>query len=205
MAAAGRTPRRSRPRAPRTGPRKDSTTRADILAAATRLFATQGYQATSLRQVAEAVGVDVALIPYYFRNKEGLFAAALELPIDPTQIIEAMFEPGLDGVGERITRTLLGILEDEATRPKVLAVMMAALSPGPDGSLAPDYLENVLLAAYERHLPGPNAARRAALVGTQFVGIALARHVVKLAPIAEMSVEELVEWLAPTIQRYLTD
>ena len=50
-----------------------------------------------MRAVAEGAGVDVALVPYYFGNKDGLFAAALELPVDPHQKIDEIFAQGLDG------------------------------------------------------------------------------------------------------------
>ncbi|MDQ4110875.1 MAG: hypothetical protein M3306_07210 [Actinomycetota bacterium] len=46
--------------------------------------------------------------------------------------------------------------------------------------------------------------RRAALVATQLLGVALGRYVLHLPPIVEMDPEEIVAWVAPTIDRYLT-
>jgi AcrR family transcriptional regulator len=45
-----------------TRPRNASQTRADILSAARRRFATEGYDETTLRAVAAEVGVDAALV-----------------------------------------------------------------------------------------------------------------------------------------------
>jgi Tetracyclin repressor-like, C-terminal domain len=44
---------------------------------------------------------------------------------------------------------------------------------------------------------------RAGLVATQIMGLALCRYVLRLPPIVEMSREQIVEWIGPTIQRYV--
>jgi AcrR family transcriptional regulator len=68
--------------APVTSPdstrRRDAAaTRRDLLQAARRRFADQGYAATTVRQVADDAGVNVSLISRYFSSKEGLFEACL--------------------------------------------------------------------------------------------------------------------------------
>ncbi|GAA3394331.1 hypothetical protein GCM10017752_39100 [Streptomyces roseoviridis] len=53
--------------------------------------------------------------------------------------------------------------------------------------------------------PDPaDAPRRAGLVASQILGMALTRYVLRLPPLVEMSREEIEAWLAPTVQRYLT-
>jgi len=62
----------SRPRRP--GRPEGQTNLADeILNTAEVLFADLGYAGTTLRQVAETLGVNPALIAYYFQNKDNLF------------------------------------------------------------------------------------------------------------------------------------
>ena len=65
-----------------TRPRNASQTRADILSAARRRFATEGYEGTTLRAVAADVGVHAALVIRYFGSKQDLFAAAAEFAIE---------------------------------------------------------------------------------------------------------------------------
>ena len=48
-----------------------------LLAAATRLFAEKGFASVSIRQLAEAAGVNSAMISYYYGGKEGLYEAVL--------------------------------------------------------------------------------------------------------------------------------
>lgn len=52
-------------------------TRARLLAAAVRLFAEQGLAGTSVRQLAEAAGANVAAVSYHFGSKDALYAEAL--------------------------------------------------------------------------------------------------------------------------------
>ncbi|MFD0205008.1 MULTISPECIES: TetR/AcrR family transcriptional regulator [Saccharothrix] len=45
---------------------------------------------------------------------------------------------------------------------------------------------------------------RAGLVATQALGFALTRYVLRLPPVVELDRAEVVAWLGPTMQRYLT-
>ncbi|MFE4709809.1 MULTISPECIES: TetR family transcriptional regulator [unclassified Paenibacillus] len=49
-----------------------------ILLAAKKLFARQGYDGTSVRQICEEAGANVALVSYYFGGKENLLRAIFE-------------------------------------------------------------------------------------------------------------------------------
>jgi AcrR family transcriptional regulator len=70
---------------------KSEATKARILRAAERLFAERGYDGVSVRQIAAAAGVQLALISYHFRTKDGLYRAVFR------KIIDAVAE-------ERLTR-----------------------------------------------------------------------------------------------------
>jgi AcrR family transcriptional regulator len=48
-------------------------TRARVLAAATEVFARDGFEGTSLRQIAEVAGIDIATLKYHVGNKAALF------------------------------------------------------------------------------------------------------------------------------------
>ena len=54
-----------------------ATTRGSLLAAAKRLFAAQGYDGTSVKQIADLAGVNVSLVSYHFGGKENLYRAIL--------------------------------------------------------------------------------------------------------------------------------
>ena len=69
-----RLPNRSRPAVQARG----EDTRRRILEAALDLFAAQGFEGASTRQIAEGAGVNLPAIQYYFGNKEGLYRAVIE-------------------------------------------------------------------------------------------------------------------------------
>ncbi len=67
--------------ATRTAPKFGSApgdTRAQILAAAARLFAQQGYAPTTLRQMADAAGIKAGSVYYHFEGKDEIAACVLD-------------------------------------------------------------------------------------------------------------------------------
>jgi AcrR family transcriptional regulator len=69
--------------------RKKDRTRQEILAAATRLFATQGYAKTTITEIAEAAEVGRRTFFSYFPTKENLVFGALEQRLDRFEIAVA--------------------------------------------------------------------------------------------------------------------
>ncbi len=53
-----------------------------ILAEATRLFVSRGYNGISMREIAEAVGMSKAGLYYHFKDKEDLFLAILSRDLE---------------------------------------------------------------------------------------------------------------------------
>jgi TetR/AcrR family transcriptional regulator len=95
-------------------PRSDIPRRAEILAQATRLFAERGYEASSMGDLAERVGIKKASLFYYFASKEVLYAEVLEQLIDAVggRIAQAATSEGsfvdrVDALSDAIT-TVLG-------------------------------------------------------------------------------------------------
>ncbi|MBP7868472.1 MAG: TetR/AcrR family transcriptional regulator [Firmicutes bacterium] len=76
----------------RTAPTKDPTeaeSKARLLAAAERLFAEQGYAATSIGDISESAGVNRALIYYYFKNKRDLYWAVIREGVEQMSVVMA--------------------------------------------------------------------------------------------------------------------
>jgi len=49
-----------------------------------------------------------------------------------------------------------------------------------------------------------DAVLRVELVASHLMGLAFARYQLRIEPIASTSVDDLVAWVGPTVQRYLT-
>jgi len=59
-------------------PRRNTDTREEILEVALELFATKGYEQTSLREIAERLNITKAALYYHFPSKDELLGDVLE-------------------------------------------------------------------------------------------------------------------------------
>ncbi|MHA7967512.1 TetR family transcriptional regulator [Paenibacillus sp. CAU 1782] len=75
---------------------EDADIKTRILLAAKKLFALQGYDGTSIRQICQEAGANVALVSYHFGGKEKLFAA-LFAHYFPKQKMDGV-DPGMNPV-----------------------------------------------------------------------------------------------------------
>jgi AcrR family transcriptional regulator len=64
------------------GYRKGDDTRERILNVALKAFGEASFVAVTTRQIAEAAGVSLPVLQYYFGNKEGLYRACAEVVVD---------------------------------------------------------------------------------------------------------------------------
>lgn len=95
--------------------------RARLLRAGLRLFSQQGFAATTTRELAQAAGVNVAAISYYFGDKAGLYRAVF-------------FEP-LGEIADGLQAISAEPQSMEATLRAYYAQFVAPLAEGPDGML----------------------------------------------------------------------
>ena len=191
--------------AARSGRRPGSpNTRDDILAAARETFADEGYERASLRRIASRAGVDPALITHYFGSKEGLFDAAMSLPFDPEAVAGVVFGPGLDGAGERLCSTFLGLWESADYGKQLRGVVRAAASDARAASRLRRFLEEEMVSVAAGHIGADRPHLRAELAASHLLGTALARYILGVEPLATIPREELASWLGPVIQHYLT-
>jgi hypothetical protein len=118
-------------------------------------------------------------------------------------------------MGERLVRTFLTFWENPQLRPQLLEVLRSATASGAGAAQLREFMSSQIFAqvgqALERapmdidqmgevlKVPPLNINAAAA----QVWGVALLRYVVGMEPMASASADELVDLLAPTIQRYL--
>jgi AcrR family transcriptional regulator len=189
---------------PRRGRRPGAPdTRATILDAARSAFAEKGFAGTTIRAVAAAAQVDAALVHHYFGSKDDLFLAAMELPIDPRQVIAPALAGGAEGAGERLLVAFLSMWDDPEIAPSLIGIVRSALQPGGERLITQGFVPVVLLPAGEA-LGIDRPEVRMPLVISQAAGLILTRYLVKLEPIASMPAEQVVATYAPVMQHYLT-
>jgi AcrR family transcriptional regulator len=182
-----------------------SVTRAAIFDAARRQFAELGYDRTTIRSVAAEAGVDPALVLHYFGSKQQLFLAVVELPFEPAAVLPGLLAGDRRKVGERLARMFVAVLEDLDVRNRWTAVLRAAASEPAAAEMLREILTKRIFEPLAELLGVEDARLRANLVGSQVVGVVMARHVVEVEPLASLPGEALARAIGPTLQRYLTE
>jgi AcrR family transcriptional regulator len=189
----------------KTGRRPGSDdTRGRILTAARTSFGERGFEAATIRAIAQQAEVDPALVHHYFGTKQQLFIAAMAFPVDFATGLPRVLAGPPNEVGERFVRFVLELLETPAMRPLVLGVIRSATTDPVAAGMLRQVLAEGPILAMARAIGRPDASFRATLVGSQVVGLMMARHVVGIEPLASAPTEEIVRAVGPTVQRYLT-
>ncbi|MFP3988677.1 TetR family transcriptional regulator [Streptomyces sp. E11-3] len=182
-------------------PRRSDATRAAILDAARERFAADGYERATIRAIARDAEIDPSMVMRYYGNKEGLFAAASEIDLKFGELSEVGAMPD-----RHIGAALVGHFLDRWERDEVLtALLRVGVTNAAGAERMREIFKRQLGPVVAGVCPDPtDAPRRAALVASQILGMALARYVLCFPPAVEMTRDEMIAWLAPTVQRYLT-
>jgi AcrR family transcriptional regulator len=194
----------------RTGRRVgDSGAREAILSASRAQFAEHGYDGATIRSIARDAGVDPALVHHYYGGKEKLFAAAMQLPFIPSEVITAALthrDPS-ESLGTHMVRTALSVWESAEVRDAFQTMLRSALTSDHAAATLREFVTESILRPLASAADGGVAERtpfRASLVATQMLGLALSRYVLRFEPVATASAAELAAAVGPTIDRYLT-
>lgn len=186
-------------------PRGETDTRERIISAAVDAFGEHGYDGATIRAIATRAGVDSALVHHYFGTKADLFAAAMDVPMRPDIAVPEILAGPRDEVGERIVGYVLEAFEQPEVRRRGVGLLRAAVGSKLTTPVLAGFLSRELLGRIARGIDADDAPLRATLVASQIAGLLMTRYVMKLAPIADAGVEDLIARIGPTVQRYLFD
>jgi TetR/AcrR family transcriptional regulator len=124
----------------RTQAERADQTRARILDAATREFSSNGLAGARTVRIAEAAGVNKALLYYYFQGKDALYSAALET-VAARMAVPSMKVLALDcSAGERLARFTLNHFDRIYSQPVFQTLMqqeMIRLRRGESNEMSP--------------------------------------------------------------------
>jgi AcrR family transcriptional regulator len=177
-------------------------TRAALVAAARAVFAEQGYQGATVRAIAARAGVDAAMVNHWFGGKQGLFAAIVDLPFDPADLITTVLAGERDELAERVIRRFVPIWD--AHEGAFAALMLSVASQEVAARMMGDFFTTTVFGRVAEAIGVDQPDVRASLCATQIIGLGLVRYVLKLQPLASADVDTVVAMVAPNLQRYLT-
>ena len=198
-------PRTRKTKTPRTGRRPgNSNSREKIIKAARELFADRGYQGATMRAIADKAGVDASLVVHFFGNKVNLLAEAIDWPFDPEVEMPKLLADGRRNVGRRLAELAIHTWDDEGTRHPIFTLLRAGMTEPEAATMLRKFMVERLYAPLMELLGSDRPELRAGLVVSQITGVGMGRYVLKFDGLAEAKPEEVIDWLAPVLQSYLT-
>lgn len=160
-------------------------------------FAEQGFDRTTVREIAGAAEIDPALVIRYFGSKDELFSLVAEPNLEL---------PDLSGIersriGEALLKHFLNLWESGSGMPILLR---SAAS----NDLAAQKLQRIFAGQVFPVIASvgdpATAPQRAGLVASQLLGLALTRYILKLPPVVAMDRDIIVREVGKTLQSYIS-
>lgn len=156
-----------------------------------------------MRAIAATAGVDAALIVHFFGTKAQLLIAATAWPFDPAREL-----PGLladpERVGERLARLFVSTWDRAGSGNPLITLLRAATTEPAAADLLAEFLRVGLLGPLVAGLGSDQPELRSNLVAAQVAGVALVRYILRFEPLVSADAEQVVQWVGPALQRYLT-
>lgn len=177
-------------------------------------FISRGYDGTTMRSIAKGAGCDPAMVSYYFRSKQRLFRDCFDLPLDPLEQVLQLWEPGIEGVAERLLDFAFTLYEERLTKDRMKALMRALITDTETTQRFRSYIRDNLQKGVVQLLDSlapylPPAQKRQLesrfpmlieILMSMIYGVATMRYIVQLEPVASMERSELQNRLAPILQ-----
>lgn len=177
-------------------------------------FIARGYDGTTMRSIAKGAGCDPAMVSYYFGSKQRLFRDCFDLPLDPLQQILQLWEPGLEGIADRLLDFAFTLYEERLTKDRMKALMRALITDSETTQRFRAYMsENLLKGGAEvlntlqiasgqeaNETLETNFHALIEILMSMIYGVATMRYIVQLEPVASMERSELQNRLAPILQ-----
>jgi AcrR family transcriptional regulator len=188
------------------GPRDErGVLAARILCAAREAFAEAGWAGTTIRAVARAADVDPALVYHYFGSKEALLDKATDPPQRWLEEVAKTWAVPVPELGRRLLETMVLSWEDDEIGPTLRAILLtAAHEPATQAKLR-RVVESSLSGVSELGFGERERLARSGLIASQMIGLGMMRYVWKVEPVASMSTAQLIDAVAPNLQRYVDD
>jgi AcrR family transcriptional regulator len=203
LGAVTATARRRRARAGRSP--GSPPNRQAILEAARGYFERHGYEGATIRAIAAQARVDPALVHHYFGTKDQLLVAALELPINPREVVGELLAGDPDTIGERMMRRILAVWGEQwAKGGPLIGLIRTAMTHEHAARMMREFFTREVIGRVVESLDVSQPKLRIGLVGSQLLGLAMCRFIVRLEPIASADPETLIACYAPVLQRFMT-
>ncbi len=166
-------------------------------------FTERGFESATVRAIAQRAGVDAAMVNHWFGSKDALFVAAMEIPVNPDEIVPRLLAGDPAELGTRIVRTFLTVWD--ANGGGAMAALMRSVSSHESAArMLREFITRVIFGRVVAAVAPDCPELRASLCATQVAGLGMVRYVIRLEPLASADHDTVVAAIAPNLQRYLT-
>lgn len=169
----------------------------DIRESARRLFMSQGFDATGIREIAAGADVNPAIVIRHFGSKEQLFIET----VDPSSVWRELLDVPIHELGVRVVRQIVqgretglrsfGISVRSSGRPEIRAQLQ-------------DSMRTLVAGLIALRIDAPDAELRAHLFVAQLTGLMVALTVYDDQYLLAAPIDSIVEHYGDTLQRTLT-
>ena len=157
-----------------------------------------------MRAIAKEADVDPSLIVHFFGNKVTLLAQSIDWPFDPEVEMPKLLEGGKRDVGRRLAELAIRTWDETGTRHPVFTLLRAGMTEPEAAEMLRTFMSERLYAPLMERLGSDQPEVREALAVSQIIGVGVGRYVVKFKGLADAKSEDVIHWLGPVLQRYLT-
>lgn len=126
-------------------------TKEALIQAGTRLFATVGYDGTTVKDISERAGVNISLVSYHFQGKEGLYRAVIEqFGSSRLSVSERILIPpsSVEEFKVRLNMFVAEVFHDMTDNPDFCSIVQREIDSGLP--VAKDIFANTFLKIFER-------------------------------------------------------
>lgn len=164
---------------------KRAATAQRILEAARAEFGERGFEAATIRRIAQRAAVDPSLVMQHYGSKAALFAVAIQLDDATLGEVEAHLHDVLDVRLAALPPETKALVRSMLTTPEAAESMSAFL--------------NERVVNLSRAIGGEDADLRAALIVSSILGLTIARHFLELDAFTEASDADIARVARPWI------
>lgn len=189
------------PARPPGRPAGESTTREQVLRAAAASFLEHGYERTTLRGIARAVGVDVSTVVHHGGAKHELVARALALEVAPAELLARALDAPRDRVPDTLVDAVTAVWSDASRRRPLELLLATALTEPRVREACRSYLEVEVVRRLAEAIGGRDATTRALTVVSLVAGAFVTRHALGVAP--HVPADEPLRSLVPVLRSVL--
>ena len=180
-------------------PLRSQPTRDRILAAASEIFARDGYEGATIRNIAAAADINPSMVMRYFGSKEELFSRVARLDFQAGLLADVPRSQ----FGEALIRHVIRRWEDPEIGPAMAAILRACFGRGPAQEKASQLWGEAVRNLFRELGMAQLSPETGPLISTQVIGLGLTRYVLKLPPVVALPEETIIREVGRAVQTYI--